>query len=138
MKQTVDYVMSYLYKRLPLPTAQSSRKKRPRTPFSKDRDITVEFKQLQPTWYGYQYKRQIVLNTGRWTQLELIDTLAHEYRHIWQDMVYPGAYRWYKNRSKTGYYYHPMELDARAFAETILLEFAEDPNFPWWSTTDQP
>lgn len=125
MQQTVDYVMEYLYKRLPLPIPRKS-------PFSKNTHVKVDFKRLIPTYYGYQRGLEIVLRTGTWTQKEVIDTLSHEYRHIWQELTYPRAYTWYKNRIRKSYWYHPMEIDARAFAETVLSELETDPHFPWW------
>lgn len=56
-----------------------------------------------------------------YTKELLIDTIAHEYRHMMQNKA---LYAWYRNRMKVGYWDHPLEKDARAFAEQVTQELS--------------
>jgi hypothetical protein len=113
-------VLDYLTSHYPLPQESAIRWS------TKVRRPSIRWKSLPPTWYGYcdWSNHGLVLTlsyTRAYTQEELIDTIAHEYRHMMQDKY---QYRWLTRRYRTQYWEHPLEKDARAFAEKILAELS--------------
>lgn len=130
MTGTVQYVLEYLEDRLPLGY-------RYRSYFTKHKGTSVRFKPLPRHILGQVPNRnkgvEIHLNSNlRWTQEQLIEIIAHEYRHVWQGTKRFKYYRWCMNRLRTGYWNHPEETDARNFASCVLTELKQDLNFPWW------
>lgn len=114
-------VLAYLLKHYPLKPRKGVRW------CSKVTKPSIRWAYLNKNTFGQcpSDNRSLVLQLNyniAYTKEELIDTVAHEYRHMMQDY---RLYAWYSNREKTGYWNHPLERDARSFAEQVLAEFTE-------------
>lgn len=93
---------------------------------TKVRCAGIRWGKMPKDWGGYcDWTHNGLMMTLSWsktyTKEELVDAIAHEYRHMMQS---PKLYRWISYRCKSGYWEHPLEKDARAFAEKILAELS--------------
>jgi hypothetical protein len=91
---------------------------------SKVRQLSIRWVSMAKDWYGYvkhdHNNLVIYLNYSlNYSEELLIDTISHEYRHLMQGS---RLYTWYSRRGKVGYWNHPMEIDARCFANQVLSE----------------
>ena len=107
--------LAYLIARYPIPRPHRSWATKVRKP-------TIKWRPLSPNLYGYcEWSNNgylMILNSSLpFTEEELVETIAHEYRHMLQSRA---LYKWHKRRLHIVYWKHPLEIDARAFSYAIL------------------